>query len=73
MVAVSDVYSEHRDRTADHVKKTNGNDVTKYIDYREMIEKEDLDAVTIATPDHWHCKQACDAMNAGLDVYCESR
>lgn len=71
LVAVADVYSKHRDRTADHVKKTNGNDMAKYIDYREMYEKEDLDAVCIGTPDHWHAKQTIDALEAGMNVYCE--
>ena len=36
-----------------------------------MYEKEDLDAVCIGTPDHWHAKQTIDALNAGLHVYCE--
>ncbi len=36
-----------------------------------MIAKENLDAVCIGTPDHWHAKQAIEAMEAGLDVYCE--
>jgi predicted dehydrogenase len=71
LVAVADVFSEHRDRTAEYVKEENGNDVTTFVDYREMIEQCDLDAVCIGTPDHWHCKQACDAMKAGLHVYCE--
>ena len=71
LVAASDVYSEHRDRTADHIKKQNGNDVATYVDYRDMIEKENLDAVAIGTPDHWHHRQTIDALNAGLHVYCE--
>jgi len=71
LVAAADVFSEHRDRTAEHVKKENGNDVAKFVDYREMMEKSDLDAVCIGTPDHWHSRQTCDAMEAGLHVYCE--
>lgn len=71
LVAAADVYSEHRERTAKHVKKENGNDVETFVDYREMLEKCDLDAVCIGTPDHWHAKQACDSMEAGLNVYCE--
>lgn len=71
LVAVADVYSEHRDRTASYIKKELGNDVAAYVDYRDMLEKEKLDAVCIGTPDHWHAKQTIDSMNAGLHVYCE--
>lgn len=71
LAAVCDVYSEHRDRAADHIKKNNGNDPAKYEDFREMYEKEDIDAVAIGTPDHWHAVQAIEALEQGMDVYCE--
>ena len=71
LVAVCDVYNKHVDRAVDHIEKTTGVKPNGYVDYREMIEKENLDAVCIGTPDHWHAKQVIDSLKAGLHVYCE--
>ena len=71
LVAVCDVFNENRDKAAEHIESQTGAACRKYEDYRDMIAKENLDAVCIGTPDHWHARQAIDALKAGLNVYCE--
>ncbi len=61
LAAVCDVYSVNRDRAAHSIASQTGKPVAKYVDYRDMMAKEKLDAVCIATPDHWHATQAIDA------------
>ncbi|MCP4314241.1 MAG: Gfo/Idh/MocA family oxidoreductase [Bacteroidetes bacterium] len=46
-------------------------EVTAYENYRELLERKDIDAVVIASPDHWHAMMAVDAAKAGKDIYCE--
>lgn len=51
-------------------EKLNDN-VTRYKDFRQLLDRKDIDAVVIATPDHWHAVQAIMACQAGKDVYVE--
>jgi predicted dehydrogenase len=68
IVAVSDVYAPH----AEAVKaRGNALTATTHGDYREVLANQDIDAVLIATPDHWHVRVASDAIAAGKDVYLE--
>ena len=67
VVAVADVDAEHVDRA---VTLTEGR-AKGYRDYRQLLDRQDIDAVIIVTPDHWHALPAIDSCDAGKDVYCE--
>ncbi|TWT72344.1 Gfo/Idh/MocA family protein [Crateriforma conspicua] len=71
LVAVCDVYSVNREKAAKYIQSNLGNQPAQHVDFRDMYAKENLDAVCIGTPDHWHAKQAIEAMQAGMNVYCE--
>jgi predicted dehydrogenase len=70
-VAVCDVDGQHAARARERVKSIQGRDVEVHEDYRKILDRKDVDVVTVVTPDHWHTKIAIEAMQAGKDVYCE--
>ena len=65
VAAVADCYQRRVNKAKDY-HKCDG-----YLDYREVVNRSDIDAVYIATADHWHAKVALDAMDHGKDVYLE--
>jgi predicted dehydrogenase len=65
IVAVCDVYTKRRRLNAEN------HQAKAYADYREILARPDIDAVIVATPDHWHAKIALEAMDKGKDVYLE--
>ncbi len=76
VVAGSDVYGIKRKRfekrVSDHYAELGEKcDVKTYEDYKELLAREDIDAVVIASPDHWHAVMAIDACKAGKDIYLE--
>ncbi|MHC4073095.1 MAG: Gfo/Idh/MocA family protein [Planctomycetota bacterium] len=68
VVAVCDVDTSHREKAGQSVGLDAG---SSYRDFRELLARDDIDAVSIATPDHWHVPASIAAVRAGKDVYCE--
>ncbi len=71
MVACCDVDRQHAERFVEKAGKDYGAKPEIYHDYRKLLERQDIDVVTIGTPDHWHTAIAVAALKAGKDVYCE--
>lgn len=71
VAAVCDVDGNHRDRAAKMCWDAKKTRVATYKDFRELCDRQDIDAVLIATPDHWHALTSLYAIESGKDVYCE--
>ena len=71
LVAVCDIVEKRRERSKDRFNRQFNGSVKAYEDFYEMLDKEELDAVVLTTPDFWHMQHAVDALKAGLHVYCE--
>ncbi len=71
LAGLADVDANVLARSVARFEKATGRKPDGYGDYRKVLDRKDIDAVLIATPDHWHTKIAIEAMRAGKDVYCE--
>jgi predicted dehydrogenase len=70
-VAIADPFRHRRDAAGRKVKEIQGHDPKLYNDFRDLLADPEIDAVIIATPDHWHVPIGLAAVTAGKDVYVE--
>ena len=70
-VAIADPFRQRREAAGQKVKELQGHDPKLYNDFREFLADPNIDAVIIATPDHWHVPIGLAAVRAGKDVYIE--
>ncbi len=70
-VAACDVFKERLDAMVERLSGETGQKVDAYGDYRRVLERKDIDALLVGTPDHWHPQMVIDACAAGKDVYLE--
>ncbi len=71
-IAAVDPFADRREKTATVINQRSGKNVCKpYRDFREVLAREDVDAIVVATPDHWHVPILVAAANAGKDMYVE--
>jgi len=70
IVAVCDVDSSHAERAKNDGRIGKGK-ADAYGDYRKVLERDDIDVVSVVTPDHWHVKIAIEALEAGKHVFCQ--
>ncbi len=71
IVALCDVDRSHSEGLKNRLKIGDKSGFEIYEDYRKVLDRKDIELVTISTPDHWHTKIAIDALRSGKDVYCQ--
>ena len=68
-IGLCDVDKDVLDNRSNDVEKITGKKPKLYSDYRKMLENKDIDAVVIGTPDHWHCLNLVDSLEAGKHAH----